>query len=180
MLLIKGGFFYEERYIEIIKKTIQQDKYSDVLSLIEYSVQLMGKMNINESWLQSNWNDVFIKEYVGYRFIDGLIVPISNDIEMEALSQATENTYGKIEEHICKALRYLSDRQHQDYDNSIKESITAVEEACNEIVGEKLTLGNSLKQLEGKGVVIHPALKAAFGNLYGYLLTQAEYVMPEK
>ena len=67
-----------------------------------------------------------------------------------------------------KALSLISDRDHPDYSNSIKESITAVEVVCEIIIDKQATLGDALTELEKQGVVIHPALKSAFSKLYGY------------
>jgi hypothetical protein len=62
----------------------------------------------------------------------------------------------------------LSNRQKPDYRNSIKESISAVEALCRIVGGTpKATLGDALKQIETK-VKMHPALREAFGKLYGY------------
>ena len=75
----------------------------------------------------------------------------------------------KVSEHINKAIILLYDRHQPDYANSIKESITAVESACNIMLAtEKCTLGEALKKLELNGINIHPALKDAFNKLYGY------------
>ena len=63
------------------------------------------------------------------------------------------------------------DRDNPDYENSIKESISAVEAICEIITGTKgkeATLGNMLKKMEEKGVEIHGGLKSAFNILYGY------------
>ena len=68
---------------------------------------------------------------------------------------------------------FLADRENKDYKNSIKESISAVESICQVIVNnEKATLGEALKQLESKGLSIHPSLKQAFLKLYGYTSNQ--------
>ena len=62
----------------------------------------------------------------------------------------------------------LAQRPQPDYRNSIKESISAVEATARLVTGDpKLTLSKALNELE-KHVPIHPALKAACGNLYGY------------
>ena len=53
------------------------------------------------------------------------------------------------------------------YRNSIKESISAVESACNITTGSKATLGQALKALDDK-TKVHPALRNAFSSLYGY------------
>ena len=56
--------------------------------------------------------------------------------------------------------------KNRDYDNSIKESISAVESKCQILTNsDKATLGKSLKSLAAN---IHPALKDAFEKLYGY------------
>ena len=65
----------------------------------------------------------------------------------------------------------LGDRTSPDYENSIKESISAVEALCEiltGITGKEASLGKLLKKLEDNGVVIHAGLKAAFNMLYGY------------
>ena len=62
----------------------------------------------------------------------------------------------------------MSDRNTPDYRNSIKESISAVESlVALETNSEKGTLGQLLKLLEDQ-IQLHPALKNAFSNLYGY------------
>lgn len=70
-----------------------------------------------------------------------------------------------------KALRLFAEKQNPDYENSIKESISAVESMCciiTGLTGKKATLGNALKKLKEKGVYIHKALESAFLSLYGY------------
>ena len=63
----------------------------------------------------------------------------------------------------------ISDRSEPDYENSIKDSISAVEAMCDIILGEKGTLGDALKKIEKNNIApLHPALKEAFLKLYGY------------
>lgn len=74
--------------------------------------------------------------------------------------------------HFNRALLLLSNREQPDYRNSIKESISAIESLCKKISGnEKGTLGYCLKTIEEKGH-IHPAMKRAFMQLYGYTSDQ--------
>ena len=64
-----------------------------------------------------------------------------------------------------------SDRKSPDYANAIKEAISAVESVCRIIVGDKgkaATLGQTIKKINDKGVVIPPALEQAYSKLYGY------------
>lgn len=112
-------------------------------------------------------NNAFKKNYVGYRFTGNVITPITNETEIEEILKAQENK--RVSVHIEKAKEFLSNRKNPDYENSIKESITAVELMCNKNTNsEKSTLGDALKLIEKKGISIHPALKSAFDNLYGY------------
>lgn len=72
---------------------------------------------------------------------------------------------------IHQANKLLSDRDNPDYENSIKESISAVEAICEIITdakGKETTLGAILKKLDKNGIVIHKALLSAFSSLYGY------------
>ena len=117
------------------------------------------------------FNGVFKHEYIGYRFVNNIIVPISDDIEIEAISDALNIPFASAREHIFKANMLLSDRKKPDYENSIKESISAVEAICQEILkttGQEATLGNMLKRFESDDIKIHPAMEKAFKSLYGY------------
>ena len=67
-----------------------------------------------------------------------------------------------------KANSFLADRNKPDYENFIKESITAVE-AMSEIIigikGKEATLVNMLKKIEDRGIKTHGGLKSAFYKL---------------
>lgn len=91
--------------------------------------------------------------------------------ELEEVSSATHSPYESVSTHFKKALSLYSDRKSPDYENSIKESISAVEAMCCIITGatgSQATLGNTLKKLEINGVVIHSVMKAGFEKMYGY------------
>ena len=176
----------DDRVIDLINKTIQYGDYDDVLSLIEGIVQYWDEhLKLNRGYLYYNQTErtytdssifevvnlVFEREYIGYRFINGIIVPISDDYELSAIRDAFRDHYQIVAEHLAKASQLLADRNHPDYENSIKESISAVEAMCEQLTGIKgkeATLGNMLKTLETNGVEIHGGLKSAFHKLYGY------------
>ena len=100
-----------------------------------------------------------------YRFVGNTISQITEKQEIETIDQALAAANAPVRTHLQRSLEMLSARQNPDYRNSIKEAISAVESLVSITVGEKGTLGQLLKKLEGK---IHPALIKAFGNLYGY------------
>lgn len=124
----------------------------------------------NERFIEYS-NRILEREVSGYRFLDGLITPITSEAEVAAIEEAAnlEGKFGPASEHIRRALELLSSRGAPDYRNSIKESISAVEAACSLVLGEKGTLGQTLKKIqEQSGLEFHPALAKAFESLYGY------------
>lgn len=174
--LLSNVYIKEVRYdwsyaidliLDMISDTIQNDDYDSVLSVVEYICKSIND-NKNEDIVFDLYNNLFEKEYVGYRFVDKYIIPITNDIERDSIRTAIENSSDETKTHIRKALSFIANRDKPDFENSIKESISAVENVCNEIIGKACTLGDALKELDRKGIKIHPLLKEAFIKLYGY------------
>lgn len=124
-------------------------------------------------------NDVFEKEYVGYRFVDGQVVAITDGQEIGTIEEACRNPYEGCRSHLKKAVVILADRDNKDYKNCIKESICAVESICQVITeNDKATLGQALKSLKDSGLKIHPALESAFSKLYGYTSDEGGILKP--
>ena len=122
---------------------------------------------------QEWFNELFQSEYVGYRFISGEIVPITDEIEVKEIEQACCTPFDGARKHLKKALNFLSDREHPDYKNCVKESISAVEATCR-IIAEKdsATLGEALKLLAKHGLKLHPCLNSGIDKLYSYACDQ--------
>lgn len=114
-------------------------------------------------------NLILKRELAGYRIIEDLLVPITDQNEIDEISKAITNLpYAGAREHLSQSLEHLSNRNSPDYRNSIKESISAVESAVQEITGStNSTLGDALNEIEKSGK-IHGALKAGFSSIYGY------------
>lgn len=177
-------FYNDDKMFSIINNTINRDDYDDVLTLIEAIIQYWDwylKEKYGEYYnpytggfdisLYEHVNAVFEREYIGYRFVDKIIVPISDTYEVAAIQDALDNKYKPVNEHLSKANKLLADREKPDYENSIKESISAVEAICEiltGIKGKEATLGKMLKKIEESGIEIHSGLKSAFNTLYGY------------
>ena len=158
---------------------ISENSYDEVLTIVEYitnyflqwqmSQYKKGVLYYDLIDYKAEINELFQREYVGYRFIDGEITPISDDIEVAEIEKSLDIKFQGCKSHIKKALGFLSDRENPDYKNSIKESISAVESICQIIAqNSKATLGEALKKLEEHGVKIHEAMKKSFSSLYGY------------
>ena len=167
---VNYGSSYDYEYVmEYVYKTIAIDAYHAVLTVVEFLAELLHNTPYGKrADVYSRFNLIFEKEFVGYRFVDGLITPIINEIEVGEIKTAISSPYKQTNEHLRKSFKMLSDRESPDYENSIKESITAVESICSNILGEGKSLSEALKKLEDTGMAIHPTLKSAFGTLFGY------------
>lgn len=146
--------------------------YDIIEYALEYAVKWEEKVKGNDSGTYAlRLNEILCEEKSGYRFVNGQFVPITDETELEEIKTAMHSEFDAVDTHISKALSLYSDRDNPDYENSIKESISAVESMCciiTGMTGGSATLGAALKKLEDNGVVIHEAMKSAFRQLYGY------------
>ncbi len=116
-------------------------------------------------------NGLLEREGSAYRFVNRLVTKITDETEIAEIDAALEIARGPVRTHLYRALELLSDKKSPDYRNSIKESISGVESLVFQVVGEKGTLGQLIKKMEDE-IGLHPALKSAFSNLYGYTSDQ--------
>lgn len=117
------------------------------------------------------FNRILEDEAVPYRILDGLVIPVTSKSELSTMEEAINIEYDSVRTHISKALNLYADRKTPDYENSIKESISAVESMCciiTGLTGGTATLGKVLKKLKDNGVHIHSAMENSFSSLYGY------------
>jgi hypothetical protein len=115
-------------------------------------------------------NKILKEENSAYRLLKGHFVQITSEEEIKTIEEALADSvlFPGVKTHLSSALEHLSNRKNPDYRNSIKESLSAVESACQTITGDKnATLGQALKLLE-KHQTIHGALKNGFSSIYGY------------
>ncbi|MDW3566990.1 AbiJ-NTD4 domain-containing protein [Enterobacter asburiae] len=163
-------YSYQLSQLSIIRNYIYQTDWYRVFDLIE--ALLAYTADFYQYNLGDYLNHVFEKYGVGYRAIEGNITPISDEIEVESIEKAMLDNIDSSKSHFSRSLELMADREQPDYRNSIKESISAIESLCKKISGnEKGTLGDCLKTIEDKGH-IHPAMKRAFQQLYGYTSDQ--------
>lgn len=149
----------------------------EIYNIFEYYLMFLRSMSHApffkgvETEFINDINKILEEEKSGYRIIDDRVAPITNPLEIESIEDSmklTATAYSSVKIHLSKALKLYSDRQNPDYENSIKESISAVEAMCSIIVGKDTTLRDALRQLENRGIDIHVALKQGFDRIYGY------------
>lgn len=161
--------FYQNISFDNVKddfdEILLKGTFDEVLDLIE---GIMKIIHVNTITYQYSINKIFEKNNVGYRMIDGKFVRITSSEEIIAINESLESK-DIISEHLNKAVSLMSDRKKPDYENSIKESITAVECICCIICNKKATLGNVLKYMDSNSLIPHKSLLEGFNKLYGYV-----------
>ena len=171
---LEAGYSFDWRRIyDKIHEVIEEATYNEVLDIVWVSCNwLVENYQIynenHKNFIYDIMNDLFEKEFVGYRFVDKKIVPITDKNEIHEIEEAAHSPFEGCNTHIANAVAFLADRERKDYKNCIKESISAVESICKIIVGEeKATLGDALKVLERKRG-LKGQLKSGFEKLYNY------------
>lgn len=159
----------KQRNIETLQKFLRTKEWYYIFDFIEKYLRKLSDAEVAEA--TEAFNRILEEESSAYRVCGRLVIPITSETELIAVQEARSTKYDSVNAHITKALSHYSKRKNPDYENSIKESISAVEAMCCVITGAKggqATLGKTLKKLEDKGVHIHDAMKDAFSKLYGY------------
>ena len=121
----------------------------------------------NTDQFRLDCNFALERERAGYRFVNRLIAPITNDLEIEAIESAISQSEEPAV-HLRRALERLSDRQTPDFSNSMKDSILAVESQARITMGDPAaTLGKLLHRLQ-KERGLPTNIKTAIEALHRY------------
>lgn len=182
-LLDSFGLIYEYPESNLVKnnniiklrKFLNGAEWYSTYDFVERYVSYFPK-SADRNNLEKDINRVLEEEKSGYRMLRGLITPITNIGELDSLKESMSTKYISVNTHMEKALQLFSQRKSPDYENSIKESISAVEAMCCIITnetGSQATLGKTIKKLKEKGIHIHSAMESAFSSLYGYTSDEA-------
>lgn len=150
-------------------ESIEWYQHFDILEMI-FKYKYNGDYAIqNIDFVKNKINVILEEEKSGYRMVNNIIVTVTNPIELGSIESALSTPFKVVNASIEKSLKLYSDLQNPDYENSIKEAITAVESMCCLICNdESVTLGQALGKLESQGIYIHGAMKDGFKKLYGY------------
>ncbi|WP_297172303.1 AbiJ-NTD4 domain-containing protein [uncultured Porphyromonas sp.] len=150
----------------------QAVKWYKKLDLIEETIEFLRSDYCYPQPLENfvkGLNSEFERLTYGYRIVNNQVTPITDEVQISAIQKPLESptVHENIRRHLNNALRLYSQQPQADYQNSIKESISAVECLCRSITEEN-TLGKALYKLEKSGAIIHPQLEEAFKKLYSY------------
>lgn len=151
--------FFDDTNLEMILKPISEGKWYDVYDTLHL---ILGN-TFSDFDLASPINTILREESAGFVWHQDCFVPMMTQDQASEIMNAKE-TSSNVARHLDEAQKLLSDKRSVDFRNSVKESISAVECACQIVSGDKkATLGKTLKSLK-----LHPALEESYKKLYGY------------
>ena len=151
---------------------VWHDVYNFTEFLVDNANQILRGDSGQSTFLIEEFNKVLERERSGYRFVAGVLAPVTNKEEMGAVEDAIRSTeraaIAGANEHLRTAIALLGKKPEPDYRNATKEAISAIESVAK-ILGASSAQGLSgaLADLNKK-VEIHPSLRNAFVKLYGY------------
>lgn len=155
--------------LDSFKSKFFSQEWYEIYDFLEYIINTISHNDeYDKEYLVDHLNMIFEEEFSGYRVVNNLVVPISNQVEIGEIEEALNFTSIEgVNIHLTNSLNKLSDKIYPDYRNSIKESISAVESVCRVFTGES-TLGKAFKKLETNEVYINQQLKSGFEKIYAY------------
>lgn len=159
----------EQNAQKLEKAVLNSKEWYTIYDFIEKYLSTCNEDKVDK--MQSEFNRILEEEISAYRILEKKVIPITNKSELLTIEEAKNSDFDSVKIHLDKALGLFAERRNPDYENSIKESISAVESMCCIITGstgKNATLGNTLKKLKENGVHIHQAMEKAFLSLYGY------------
>jgi hypothetical protein len=155
--------------IQAIRNKFYSLKWYEVYDFVENALYQFSFSSSTIKKVVESINKIFEEERAGYRVIGDegkyFVVPITSPQEIEEIGKTLgiSDRYQPVREHIAKAVELYRKRPRADYENSIKESISALEALVKITMGQNGDFSNLIK-----GLNVHPALRAALVNLYGW------------
>jgi len=163
-MIIYETMSYTKEAINCIKEKFYNLEWYEVYDFIEFFLNEFSIADKEE--FVDELNKIFEEENVPYRIIEGLVTPLTSEQEREEIRKAlnVSDKYQPIKNHLKKALEYYSKRPNPDPQNSIKESISALEALTGIITGNPK---RKFKELIEK-LSIHPAFREGLKKIYGW------------
>ena len=144
-----------------IESYVLKMQWYEIYDFLEYISQTYHKKEINIQF-RKEVNQVLKEEMSAYRFVDNYIASIIDEVEIGELEGALNCKYTPVKKHLSNALKLL---ESSDYQNSIKESITAVESLAKIITKQEKDLASYIKAMD---IDLNRQFKTSMINLYGW------------
>ncbi|AIF69724.1 hypothetical protein PAP_06645 [Palaeococcus pacificus DY20341] len=154
-------------------------EWYEVYDFLEFVVNNWPDQERNREFMEC-CNRVLEEENAGYRFINGMIVPIFEKTEISEIETAFENVkpWKGVYDDLFSALKHLSDREHPNYKDSVVASIRAVEGVAKLITHRHGTLGELMPKVQ-QVLELDEHFAKAIGQLWRYTNTVARHSDPE-
>jgi hypothetical protein len=158
-------YFDYAKIIRYVKDFFFNAEWFEVFDFIEFLYEYYPDKDVIDR-LNPLLNSVLEEEKLAYRIIDGIVTPLTDKGQIKEVEKALNppDKFAPIREHLKKAQRLLSDRNNPDYENSIKESISAVESLVKIITRKEKSLSGLIQSL--KDVPFN--LREGFKELYNW------------
>ena len=161
-------FYYYADNRRTIVKNYNNLEWHRVYDFIELYLR---RLNIDHSFhidgLTKNINFILERHNSGFRIAKLKTIPVTNEMEIASIVEATETGYENVDKHMSDAIEAFSEKVNTNYKMVIHHSITAVEAAAGIAAkSEGLTLNNYLNILKDNGN-INSVMAEAFSKLYG-------------
>ena len=154
---------------DIVIKHYFSCQWYEVFDFIEFLIEHFRFRESRKKQFIGKCNHLLRTRLSEYGIVSGKFVKVASEQERIEIDKAVETPYAPVQIHIKRALDLLSKRKNPDPRNSIKESISAVEAACQQITGTGSTLGDALRKIEQtQSNKLSQPLRDAFSKLYGF------------
>lgn len=142
----------------------------DLIEKVVFNTDLADPMLIVKGYRELEL--ILEDENTSYRVVDGMIVEVGSSAESAAIDDACKCPFEAPRKHIHAALKALKESGDDDsIRTSVKESISAVEAAFEELVGARCgSIDAYLKEAEKRklSIELHPCFQKGLGNFYSY------------
>ncbi len=173
------------RYAHNIKNTVNNSRYISTSQQIaefllnEDLAYLGGLLEIIVAEIPDligYFNRTFEDEKFYYRFVNGLLEPITNNEEIASIEDTCKNLLDGVKNHINKALQCFAQKPTPDYNNTAKEAYSALECIVKDIaeVNKNVNFSNALNTLGSKHG-LDSQLKALIQNINRYANDNARH-----
>ncbi len=174
-LQVVAKYDYREQVSMMYKSFAALDWYM-VYDFVEFLAKNYQNVIVVKS-IMTKIDTAFKEERSSYRVIQGLVVPLTSEEEIKEIDKVFNipHKYDVVKDHHKKALKFLSLRPEPEYENSIKESISAVESLVKITTGKEKSLSALIERLP-----IHDAMKRGFKELYDWTSEEARHGRTKK
>ncbi|MDQ7019965.1 MAG: hypothetical protein Q9M33_12480 [Robiginitomaculum sp.] len=166
-LLTGDEFDNRAEIYQSIKKFIVAEDGKDVLDFVQF---ILREKTLDPN-IRKSIKDLFVESNMAYRVYGNppTLIPLSSEEDAEAVLKSLDTLREAKQKGASTHLKNAAESLRSgNFSDSVRESIHAVESTVKRIAGkDKATLTDGLKVVEN-ATDLHPALKKAFNQLYGY------------